>query len=47
MKELEAAFEFGVTASLDLGVASGSVHMMAGIYFALVRQDRATTTRRR
>jgi len=39
MKELEAAFEFGVTASLDLGVASGSVHMMAGIYFALVRQD--------
>jgi type VI protein secretion system component Hcp len=39
MKELEAAFEFGVTASLDLGVASGSVHMMAGIYFSLVRQD--------
>ena len=39
MKELEAALEFGVTASLDLGVASGSVHMMAGIYFALERQD--------
>jgi type VI protein secretion system component Hcp len=39
MKELEAALEFGVTASLDIGVASGSVHMMAGIYFALVRQD--------
>jgi type VI protein secretion system component Hcp len=39
MKEIEAAFEFGVTASLDLGVASGSVHMMAGIYFSLVRQD--------
>jgi hypothetical protein len=28
-----------VTASLDIGVASGSVHMMAGIYFALERQD--------
>jgi type VI protein secretion system component Hcp len=39
MKELEAALEFGVTASLDIGVASGSVHMMAGIYFALERQD--------
>jgi type VI protein secretion system component Hcp len=39
MKELAAALEFGVTASLDIGVASGSVHMMAGIYFALERQD--------
>lgn len=39
MKELEAAFEFGVTAALNLGVASGQVHMMAGIYFSLVRQD--------
>jgi hypothetical protein len=39
MKELEAALEFGVTASLDIGVASGSVHMMAGIYFSLERQD--------
>ena len=35
MKELEAAFEFGVTAAIDLGVAGGSVHMMAGIYFSL------------
>ena len=39
MKELEAAFEFGVTAALDIGVASGSVHMMAGIYFSLERRD--------
>ncbi len=39
IKELEAALEFGATASLDLGVASGSVHMMAGIYFSLQRQE--------
>jgi type VI protein secretion system component Hcp len=39
MKELEAALEFGATASLDIGVASGSVHMMAGIYFSLQRRD--------
>jgi type VI protein secretion system component Hcp len=39
MKELEAALEFGATASLDIGVASGSVHMMAGIYFSLERRD--------
>jgi len=39
MKELEAALEFGATASLDIGVASGSVHMMAGIYFSLEKRD--------
>jgi type VI protein secretion system component Hcp len=39
LKELEAALEFGATASLDIGVASGSVHMMAGIYFSLQRKD--------
>jgi len=39
MKELEAAIEFGATASIDIGVASGSVHMMAGIYFSLQRKD--------
>ena len=49
LKELEAALEFGATASLDIGVASGSVHMMAGIYFSLQRKDpgnelRATLT---
>jgi type VI protein secretion system component Hcp len=38
MKELEAALEFGATASLDIGVASGSVHMMAGIYFSLEKR---------
>jgi hypothetical protein len=39
IKQLEAALEFGATASLNLGVASGSVHMMAGIYFSLQRRD--------
>jgi hypothetical protein len=32
---IEASFEFGAAASLDIGVASGSVHIMAGIYFKL------------
>jgi Type VI secretion system effector, Hcp len=49
LKELEAALEFGATAALDIGVASGSVHMMAGVYFSLQRKDpgnelRATLT---
>jgi hypothetical protein len=39
IKIVEAAFEFGVTASVDLGVASGGVHIMAGIYFKLERQE--------
>ncbi len=32
---VEAAFEFGACASVNLGVASGGVHIMAGIYFKL------------
>lgn len=39
IKELEAALEFGATASIDIGVASGGVHLMAGIYFSLQRKD--------
>jgi hypothetical protein len=39
LKIVEAAFEFGATASIDLGVASGGVHIMAGIYFKLERRD--------
>jgi hypothetical protein len=39
IKEVEASFEFGATASIDLGVASGGVHIMAGIYFKLERRD--------
>jgi len=37
IRQLEAALEFGAVAALDLGVASGSVHIMAGIYFAMNR----------
>ncbi len=39
LKLVEAAFEFGATASIDLGVASGGVHIMAGIYFKLERKE--------
>jgi hypothetical protein len=39
IKELEASFEFGATAAIDIGVASGGVHMMAGIYFSMQRRD--------
>lgn len=42
MKLLEASFEFGATAALDIGVASGEVHIMAGIYFALERKEGGT-----
>jgi hypothetical protein len=38
IKEVEASFEFGAIASIDLGVASGGVHIMAGIYFKLERK---------
>lgn len=39
LRLVEAAFEFGATASVDLGVASGGVFIMAGIYFKLERQE--------
>jgi hypothetical protein len=42
IKVVEAAFEFGATASIDLGVASGGVHIMAGIYFKLERKESST-----
>ncbi len=32
---LEASFEFGLTYCIDLGVASGEAHLMAGIYFKM------------
>jgi hypothetical protein len=32
---LEAALEFGVAASIDLGIASGSAKIVVGIYFKL------------
>ena len=39
MRLLEAAFEFGATAALDIGVASGDVHIMAGIYFKMEKKQ--------
>ncbi|HKX41758.1 MAG TPA: hypothetical protein VJO99_11405 [Burkholderiaceae bacterium] len=32
---LEASFEFGASIAVDFGVASGGVHVMAGIYFRM------------
>ncbi|MEO3413801.1 hypothetical protein AAFO92_03980 [Roseovarius sp. CAU 1744] len=40
---LEAAFEFGASISVDFGVASGGVEVMAGIYFRM-EQDEASLT---
>lgn len=40
---LEAAFEFGASISVDFGVASGGVQVMAGIYFRM-EQDAASLT---
>jgi hypothetical protein len=34
LQRLEAALEFGASLSMNLGVASGGVHVLAGIYFA-------------
>lgn len=42
IRMLEAAFEFGAVAALDIGVASGEVHIMAGIYFKMEKQLVAT-----
>jgi hypothetical protein len=39
LRMVEAALEFGATASIDLGVASGGVYIMAGIYFKLERKE--------
>lgn len=38
---LEAAFEFGASISVNFGVASGGVHVMAGIYYRM-EQDAAS-----
>jgi hypothetical protein len=35
VQRLEASFEFGASISIDLGVASGGVYVMAGIYFMM------------
>jgi hypothetical protein len=40
---LEAAFEFGAQASIDLGVASGGLHIFAGIYFKMEQEGTEDT----
>ena len=39
MRQLEAALEFGAAFGLNLGVASGEVHAMAGIYFSIQKES--------
>ena len=39
LKIVEAALEFGASVDLDIGVASGNVHVFAGIYFKLEKKD--------
>ena len=40
---LEASFEFGASISVNLGVASGGVYVMAGIYFRMELSDASLT----
>ncbi|MDO9362035.1 MAG: hypothetical protein Q7T60_03845 [Sphingopyxis sp.] len=40
---LEASFEFGAAFSIDFGVASGGVHVMAGIYYRMEGDDASLT----
>jgi hypothetical protein len=44
VEKIEAAFEFGAMCSINLGVASGSVHLVAGIYFAYGTNDKGKET---
>lgn len=41
---LEASFEFGAVAAIDLGVAQGGVHVMAGIFFKIESGSGVTLT---
>ena len=40
---LEASIEFGASLSIDFGVASGSISVMAGIYFRMEQDDCSLT----
>lgn len=40
---LEASLEFGASLSIDLGVASGGVEVMAGFYFRMEQDDASLT----
>jgi hypothetical protein len=39
VETLEASFEFGASVALDIGVASGEVHVLAGIYYKWQDKD--------
>ena len=43
LEQIEAAIEFGGSISLNLGVASGGVYVMAGIYFSLAGEETKLT----
>lgn len=40
---LEASFEFGASISVDFGVASGGVHVMAGLYYRMEKDESSLT----
>ncbi|MBI5858603.1 MAG: hypothetical protein HZB42_13270 [Sphingobacteriales bacterium] len=44
IRQIEAALEFGAAASINLGVASGAVSIMAGIYFKMTMVDDHNST---
>jgi len=44
LKSIEAAFEFGAAMSLNIGVASGGVSVMGGIYYKFELIEKAITT---
>lgn len=44
LRQIEAALEFGAAASVNFGVASGSVSIMAGIYFKMVFESGQNST---
>ena len=39
LRTLEAALEFGAAASINLGVASGAVSIMGGVYFKITKTE--------
>ena len=43
VEEIEAAIEFGGNVALNLGVASGGVYVMAGVYFSLKAKETSLT----
>ncbi|MDZ5447571.1 hypothetical protein U2F26_33530 [Micromonospora sp. 4G57] len=44
VQQLEAAIEFGASCAVNLGVAQGGVHVMAGIYFKIESEQGCTLT---